>query len=46
MGHCETGKTQLFNNLCGTKYQMGFSKGTLTRNIACEDVKFAREDVK
>jgi tRNA U34 5-carboxymethylaminomethyl modifying GTPase MnmE/TrmE len=40
MGHCGSGKTYLFNNLCNTNYDMGISEGTLTRDIACEDVTY------
>jgi predicted GTPase len=38
MGYCGNGKTSLFNNLCDTKYSTGSSLGSLTRDIAYEDV--------
>lgn len=43
MGHCGSGKTHFINNACNKNYKIGFSKGSLTRDIAYEDVSYFPE---
>jgi predicted GTPase len=38
MGRCGGGKSNFINNLCKTKHSVGFSLGSLTTDIAYEDV--------
>jgi predicted GTPase len=43
MGHCGSGKTTLFNKLCNTNYEAGWSKNSLTRGITKHDVAYGNE---
>lgn len=38
MGHCGNGKTLFINKMCNTQYRVGVDKGSMTRDIAFEDV--------
>lgn len=38
MGHCGNGKTLFINNMCNTRHRVGVDKGSMTRDIAFEDV--------
>lgn len=40
MGHCGTGKTTIFNKLCGTKHKAGWALESLTRGLAKHDTAF------
>jgi predicted GTPase len=40
MGHCGTGKTSIFNKICGTKHQAGWAEASLTRGIARHETSF------
>lgn len=37
LGHCGNGKTNFLNRMSGKVYKTGFSRGSLTRDIAYED---------
>jgi predicted GTPase len=40
IGHCGSGKTYLFNNLCNTNYEVGIAGESLTRDISYADSVF------
>lgn len=39
-GPCGHGKTYFINNTCNTKYKVGVTKGSLTRDIVYEDFAY------
>lgn len=39
-GPCGHGKTCFINNACNTKYKVGITKGSLTRDIVFEDFAY------
>jgi GTPase Era involved in 16S rRNA processing len=45
MGHCGSGKSYLFNNLCGSNYATGYHKGSMTREIAFEHVCYTKKNL-
>jgi GTP-binding protein EngB required for normal cell division len=40
MGHCGTGKTSIYNKICGTKRLAKVSKDSLTRGLAIHDTSY------
>jgi predicted GTPase len=40
LGHCGSGKSFLFNNLCGAKQDTGISPGSKTRDITYQEIKY------
>lgn len=40
MGHCGTGKTFIFNKICGTEHKSGISLNSLTRGLAKHGTSF------
>ena len=45
MGICGSGKTTFINRLCNANHKAGTSSGSLTRDIAYEDVAFFSKNI-